>query len=268
MKSLTEFKTILEEEKQDYSKFDMLVRAGLANKAQLQRIHRILDKMQEERPVFNNADRMILQNLFNKMVDLISSNKQIFQQTKRAVQEELTEDTHDTSDYKLSKSGKKIKAHRITLGGYKKDDSDEDDIKESSEPVRGEPPFTLLLKRKTIRQFDQDTYIALYYSDKLKKHFTVPFSKDKDIDSSIQAEETQIDEAVIDQLHKIVAGKSAQQVKFATGETRKVDMFTASAITQVHKALNDQNKKKFADMVHKSPEHFSKASDFAFKQRK
>ena len=75
MKNLQEFRTIVEEES-DYSKFDMLVRAGLANKAQLQRIHKILDKMKEERPVFNNADRMILQNLFNKMVDLISNNKQ------------------------------------------------------------------------------------------------------------------------------------------------------------------------------------------------
>lgn len=266
MKTLNDFKTILEEEKQDYSKFDMLVRAGLANKAQLQRIHKILDKMQEERPVFNNADRMILQNLFNKMVDLISSNKQIFQQTRKAVQEELTEGTHNTSDYKLSKSGKKVKAHRVTLGGYKKDD--EEEIKESSDPVKGEPPFTLLLKRKTIRQFDQDTYIALYYSEKLKKHFTIPFSKDRDIASSIQAEDVQIDEAVMDQLHKIVTGKSAQSVKFATGQTRKVDHFTASAITQVHKALNDENKKKFADMVHKSPEHFNKAADFAFKQTK
>ena len=88
MKSLLDFKTIVEEEKSDYSKFDMLVRAGLANKAQMQRIHRILDKMQEEKPVFNNSDRMILQNLFNKMVDLISNNKQIFTQARRAVHEE------------------------------------------------------------------------------------------------------------------------------------------------------------------------------------
>ena len=58
MKSLQEFKILTEES--DYSKFDILVRAGLANKAQLQRIHKILDKMKEERPVFNNADRMIL----------------------------------------------------------------------------------------------------------------------------------------------------------------------------------------------------------------
>jgi hypothetical protein len=234
MKSLNEFKTIVEEEKSDYSKFDMLVRAGLANKAQLQRIHKILDKMQEERPVFNNADRMILQNLFNKMVDLISNNKQIFQQSRKAVREEV----------------------------------DVIQIDESSEPVKGEPPFTLLLKRKSIRQFANDTYIALYHSDKLKKHFTIPFSKDKDIDSSIQAEETQIEEAVMDQLHKIVADKQAQKVKFGNGKTKMIDGYTASAVTQVHKALNDENKKKFADMVHKSPEHFVKASDFAFKHVK
>ena len=259
MKSLNEFKTIVEEEKSDYSKFDMLVRAGLANKAQLQRIHKILDKMQEERPVFNNADRMILQNLFNKMVDLISNNKQIFQQTRKAVREELEEGIHDTEDYKISASGRKVRAHRVKIG---------EELDESSEPVKGEPPFTLLLKRKSIRQFANDTYIALYYSDKLKKHFTIPFSKDKDIDSSIQAEETQIEEAVMDQLHKIVANKQANKVKFATGETRSVDGYTASAITQVHKALNDENKKKLADMVHKSPAHLRKAAEFAFKHVK
>ncbi len=50
MINLQEFRNLVEEEKADYSKFDMLVRAGLANKAQLARIHRILDKMTEERP--------------------------------------------------------------------------------------------------------------------------------------------------------------------------------------------------------------------------
>jgi hypothetical protein len=80
-------------------------------------------------------------------------------------------------------------------------------------------------------------------------------------------EET-IEEVVMDTLHKIVNDKSAKSVKFASGHTRKVDHFTASALTQVHNALNDDNKKKFADMVHKSPEHFMKASDFAFKRAK
>ncbi len=231
MKYLSEFKNLVEEEKSDYSKFDMLVRAGLANKAQLQRIHRILDKMQDDRPQFNNADKMILQNLFNKMVDLISNNKQIFQKTRQAVREEV-------------------------------DIIEADSSKNSQE----DPPVVLMLKRKAIRIYPDKTKIALYYNSKLDKHFTVPYGTG--IDSAIQSEEVELEEAVMDSLHKIVAGKQAQSVKFANGQTRKVDHYTASAITQVHKAVNDENKKKLADMVHKSPAHFEKVASFAFSKVK
>ena len=233
MKSLLEFKTIAEEEKSDYSKFDMLVRAGLANKAQIQRIHKILDKMQEERPVFNNADRMILQNMFNKMVDLISNNKQIFTQARRVVKDDV-----DT-----------IQAESLNEVVDAKD-----------------PPYILLLKRKAIRIYPDNTKVALYHNKQLDKYFSVPYGPG--VDSYIQAEETELEEAVIDQLNKIVSNKSAQSVKFGSGHTRKVDHYTASAITQVHNALNDDNKKKFSDMMHKSPEHFMKAADFALKRAK
>ena len=302
MKSLLEFKSIVEEEKSDYSKFDTLVRAGLANKAQMQRIHKILDKMGEEKPTFNNADRMIIQNLFNKMVDLISNNKQINTQARRAVRE---------------------------------------DVEVTEEPVilqeDKDPPLVLVIKRKAIRLYPDGTRIALYYNEKLKKYFSVPYQYGSGMDAPIQSEEVEleeasndpwkdkhfgptkiikqkyhvktdtksynvkadnedhahklvtkhapgskivsiehkgrimeetIDEAVMDTLHKIVNDKQAKSVKFASGHTRKVDHFTASALTQVHNALNDDNKKKFADMVHKSPEHFMKASDFAFKRAK
>ena len=273
MKSLEEFKIILEEEKSDYAKFDMLVRAGLANKAQLQRIHRILDKMKEDRPVFNNADRMILQNLFNKMVDLISTNKQIFQQTRRAVREdveEIEEGIKDSSDYKIGPSGRKVRAHRIKIGDkvYGKEKNLEEEFELTEQPVdMDDPPFVLMLKRKAIRLYPNKTKVALYYNKQLDKYFSVPYGKS--IDGVVQSEEVEhLEEAVIDQLHKIVGNKQASSVKFADGSTRKVDHFTASAITQVHKALNDENKKKFADMVHKSPAHLAKASDFAFKHAK
>ena len=235
MKSLVEFKTIVEEEKSDYSKFDTLVRAGLANKAQMQRIHKILDKMGEDKPSFNNADRMIIQNLFNKMVDLISNNKQINMQARRAVKED--EDV--------------IKAEQL-------------DEAQNPGPT---PPYVLLLKRKAIRLYPDGTKIALYHNKQINKYFSVPYDSPVEV-ASIQAEEVEINEAVMDQLHKIVNDKQAQPVKFASGHTRKIDHFTASALTQVHKALNDDNKKKFADLVHKSPEHFQKASDFAFKYAK
>ena len=185
--------------------------------------------MGEEKPVFNNADRMIIQNLFNKMVDLISNNKQIYTQARRAVKEDVDS---------LNESG---------------------DTKDT--------PYILLLKRKAIRIYPDGTKVALYHNKQLDKYFSVPYGPG--VDAAIQAEEVeQVEEAVMDQLHNIVKNKQAQPVKFASGHTRKVDHFTASAITQVHSALSDDNKKKFADMVHKSPAHLQKASDFAFKHAK
>lgn len=275
MKSLQEFKhepTIVEEEKSDYSKFDMLVRAGLANKAQLQRIHQILDKMQEEKPVFNNADRMIIQNIFNRMVDLITNNKQIFQQSRRSVREELEEKIIDTSDFKIGPSGRKVRAHRIKIGDKDKDGFDEEvealEIVEEG-VMRTDPPFVLVLKRKAFRLYPNGMKIALYYNDKINKYFSIPYSTEKDVDAPIQAEQTEyIEESVMKQLQKIVNDKQSKRVQFADGSTRKVDHYTASAITQVHNSLNDDNKKKLAAMVHKSPAHLAKAADFAFKRVK
>ena len=289
MKSLQEFKEPILEEESDYAKFDMLVCAGLANKAQLQRIHKILDKMKDERPVFNNADRMILQNLFNKMVDLISNNKQIFQQTRRAVREELEEGVQDTADYKIEltpEGGKrKVRAHRIVLAkdapdvedinGYLKKEEviETEPINEETPDIAKDPPFVLVLRRKAIRMYPNKTKIALYHAPKIDRYFSVPYGPN--IQSPLQAEETNyeqddgpLSEAVMDQLHKIVNDKQSSSVKFGNGKTRKIDHFTASAIVQLHKAVNDENKKKLADMVHKSPEHLTKAADFAFSKSK
>jgi len=271
MKSLLDFKNIVEEEKSDYSKFDVLVRAGLGNKAQIQRMHRILEKMGEERPVFSNADRMIMQNLFTKMVDLITNNKQIFQQTRKAVREQVEEGTIVTSDFKLGPSGKKVKAHRMSMGTTS-DNADTNDnnnaVNEYTLPEMPEdPPFVLVLKRKAVRLYPNKTKVALYYNQKLDKYFTIPYGEHM-AQNPLQSEEVELHEAVMDQLHKIVGEKSAKKVKFANGQTRTVDHFTASAITQVHKHLNDQDKKKFSDLVHRSPAHLSKATDFAFRQVK
>ena len=266
MKSLQEFKTVVEEEKQDFTKFDALVRAGLANKAQLQRLHQILGKMSDEKPNFSPADRAIIQNMFTKMVDMITNNPQMYRTARKAVSESLL----DTSDFKLDITGRKVKAHRVKVGDALNTlpaDNIKEEIEMIGEDLRNEPPFVLLLKRTAVRLYPGNLRVATYHNQKLNRDFAIPFSITGTGD--IQSEEVeQIEEAVMDTLHKIVAGNSAQSVKFATGETRKVDHFTASALTQVHKALNDENKKKFADMVHKSPAHFSKASDFAFSKAK
>jgi hypothetical protein len=212
------------------------------------------------------------------MIDLVTNNPNINRQARRAVSEELEEDLIDTSDFKVGPSGKKVRAHRIAIqSGTEKVKDQVTEASEDNVVPPSDPPFVLLLKRRAVRLFPDGTKVALYYNDKLKKVFSVPFNSQymgyNSMAPVIQAESTEqggemIEEAVMDTLQKIVSNKSAQKVKFASGETRTVDHYTASALTQVHGALSNDNKKKFADMVHKSPGHFTKAADFAFSKSK
>jgi len=230
MKSLEQFRLLIEEEKQDYSKFDALVRAGLANRSQIQRIHRVLNKMGEEKPTFNPTDRALMQMLFLKMADLITS-KQLFQKTRQTVREEYEEinEALDSSD----------------------------------------PPFVLVLKRKAIRLYPNGQKIALYFNNKINKYFSVPYGPG--VDSNIQAENLKngintINENNITQLQKIKDNHQLGAIKHNDGTSSKVDVQTAHAILNVHKKLNDENKKKFEDMINKSRQHLQKAAEFSQKR--
>jgi len=225
MKSLLEFKSVTEEEKKDYSKFDSLIRAGLANKAQIQRIHRIMDKMGEDRPVFNNADREIMRNLFNKMADLISNNKQIYTQARRAVKESV------------------VKTNTIV-----------------EEPLRlnlKEPPFVLVLKREAIRVYPDGTKVALYYNRLLDKHFSIPYGPG--IDAPLQAEEM----SVLESLKQIVNLNESQEVWFET-DSRSIEPKTAQNILKLYNSLSEENKIKMEQNLSDS-EMFDKFHEFSLK---
>ena len=229
MKSLQEFKTVVEEEKQDFSKFDALVRAGLGNKAQIQRMHQILAKMEEERPNFSQADKSIIQNIFMKMVDLITNNPQIHRQARKSVKESVV----DTSDFKLSKSGKKVRAHRIEF---------DQEVKEEivlDESLAKEPPFILILKRKAIRLYPNGMKVAVYHNDRLDKDFAIPFTQD--------------DAGMI----------QAEQIELDTGDIMELDEETLNAFQSVYHSLTEENKEKFVDLIHTSPETFEQAKEFA-----
>ena len=60
-------------------------------------------------------------------------------------------------------------------------------------------------------------------------------------------------------LKDIVLKKSAKPVKFKDG-SMKVDLFTASAITQVYNKVNIDNKKKLEDMVNGTKKQFQAMS--------
>jgi hypothetical protein len=212
MKSLLEFKSIVEEEKSDYSKFDALVRAGLANKAQLQRIHKILDKMGEERPQFNNADREIMRNLFNRMVDLVSS-KQIYGKARQAVREEveLNEARMDT-------------------------------------PLVPDPPVVLVIKRKAVRLYPDGTRIALYWSDKIKRAFSIPYGPM--VDAPVQAEEY-IKELV-----------EAEELLLNDGNAISLNEETKQQIINTYGQLEEDSKEYFWQQLTESVATFGKLYEF------
>lgn len=244
MRNLKDFKALqlVEEEKSDYSKFDALVRAGLANKAQIQKIHRVLDKMGEERPNFNPSEKALMQSLFSRMADLISNNKQIFAQTKRAVREDVEVDAINP-----------------------------DNLNEAVMDMSNDPPFVLILKRKSIRYYPNNIKVALYHNQRLNKYFSVPYGPD--VTGYIQSEGSEInttetlDEA-IQQLQNIKDSHQHGTVNHKDGTASKVDVQTAGAILAVYESLNDENKKKFGDMASKSHGHLLKAANFAYNHLK
>ena len=66
----------------------------------------------------------------------------------------------------------------------------------------------------------------------------------------------------IDTIKKIVADKQNMQVKFDDGKM-KVDLYTASAVSQVYDAVNDANKEKIDNML-RTKEGMLRMSNFAF----
>lgn len=258
MKSLLEFKSVVEEEKKDYSKFDSLIRAGLANRAQIQRIHRIMDKMSEENPQFNNADKEIIRNLFNKMADLISNNKQIYNQARRVVKEEVTEGVLSSADFKVNSAGKKYRAHRVYVGKEKYDRDTKDQITEEPLQVK-DPPNILLLKRITVRLFPDGTKVALYYNRLLDKHFTIPYGPG--INAPLQAEAVEM--SVLETLEHIAQLDEAEEIWFET-DSRSVEPETAQGILKLYNSLSEENKIKMEQKLN-DPVMFDKFHEYSLR---
>ena len=71
----------------------------------------------------------------------------------------------------------------------------------------------------------------------------------------------------LDVLKKIVKDKQHQNVKFKDGNM-KVDLFTASAVTQVYDKVNRSNQQKMDKLLNGKKAEFMKISDFALSKIK
>ena len=139
----------------------------------------------------------------------------------------------------------------------------------SFEGNEASPPPMLVLKRTGIRIFPDGRRVAMYVNTKYNLTFTIPYmggpSPTAGLVPGVQSEETDLMES----LEQVAAHASQEQpktfakhMKFADGSKLKVSHGAAKAIHLVHGALNDENKKKFAEML-KTPKGFEKAAHFA-----
>ena len=147
---------------------------------------------------------------------------------------------------------------------------DKDQISESvNEAFKDEqnPPAMMVLRRQAIRIFPDGRRVALYTNKQLGLTFTIPYTPNGTSATTVvpgMQEDVEIVLENIDQLKKIAdSSKTHSNVKFKNGSSMKVNHYTASAIHQLHNALNDENKAKVARMVAHSPEQFKKVADFA-----
>lgn len=141
-----------------------------------------------------------------------------------------------------------------------------------------DPPAIMVLKRKGIRMFPDGKRVALYSNDKLGLTFTVPYvpGSDKGMNVSFGVSEEVIEEQedLLENIEHVIKYASeenpkntSKHFKFSDGSKVKVAHGVARAMHMVHQSLNDDNKKKFADMLN-APESFNKAANFALSRVK
>ena len=134
------------------------------------------------------------------------------------------------------------------------------------------PPAMLILQRKGIRLFPDGRRVVMYQNKQLGLVITIPYAGTGNTPgeiipgANVQMEEV---EEIMESLEQVTAyaqqdnvTSHAKHFKFADGSKLKVSHGAAKAIHMVHGALNDENKKKFADML-TTPKGFEKAAHFA-----
>lgn len=271
------------------TKLQQLVRVGLIDPAQFSKLKRALTK--EDFSKLSRQERDLLLDTFHKLLDHILSNQQLFQKTKSVYASEELE-THDAAHERLIKDGWKqkkpsepvyekdgktktllVKDGRVvrTLGEANRPETYVDDP-ESQQSMDYSLPVLVILRRKAIRTFPDKKKVGLYFSDKLKRYFSIPSTGDA-LAEDIINETLDLAEAsmgnVFDVLKSIVENREPSRVTFADGTTMKVTFVTAHAMMCVYNRLDDpHNKVKFEKMVNKDRPSFMKMLDFTNRHHK
>ena len=127
------------------------------------------------------------------------------------------------------------------------------------------PPDAMMKKKKKKMFLDARTKAYRQHREKLDRARARREEKKSKLTQKVQENtmdfnrEIYLEENNMNILKDIVLKKSAKPVKFKDG-SMKVDLFTASAITQVYNKVNMDNKKKLENMVNGTKKQFQTMS--------
>ena len=130
------------------------------------------------------------------------------------------------------------------------------------------PPDAQMAKKKKKNPYDGRTKEARQFYKRMTELKAKRESKlAKKVTESTLERASVLSEDNVDVLKKIVKNKQNQNIKFKDGNM-KVDMFTASAISQVFDMVNKSNQEKMRKMFNGKKAEFMKIADFALSKVK
>ena len=132
------------------------------------------------------------------------------------------------------------------------------------------PPDAVAQKKKKKNPYDGRTKEARQFFQRMAERRAKREEKSrltKQVQETTLSQASYFAEDNVDVLNKIVKDKQHQDIKFKDGKM-KVDLFTASAITQVFKMVNKSNQEKMRKLINGKKAEFMKISDFALSKIK
>jgi hypothetical protein len=111
-----------------------------------------------------------------------------------------------------------------------------------------DPPVVLVIKRKAVRLYPDGTRIALYWSDKIKRAFSIPYGPM--VDAPVQAEEY-IKELV-----------EAEELLLNDGNAISLNEETKQQIINTYGQLEENSKEYFWQQLTESVATFGKLYEF------
>lgn len=238
--------------KDNSGKIASLVRAGLLKSSELPQLKVALLRQQKVGDIarLSKAHRDIIAKYNSGLSSAAFGSQQAFQAVRRNLMNSVNVEQKET----INEAPMVVKTP--TVGTQAVD-----------------PPMMLVLKRKGVRLFPDGQRVAIYVNERLGMTFSVPYKTTNipGVAPMVTSEEV---EDVMENIDQVVSYATQEQpkslakhMKFADGSKLKVSHSAAKAIHMVYDKLNDDNKKKYADML-TAPKTFEKAANFALSKTK